>query len=534
MVVAERRAKAGSPVTALPRHRLFLPMSQLAALILGSSLTVATIVMPGLRLSLFLPNLRPLLELGGACAVLFAALILAVPNEIDVRPARNAFAAALAVLAVSNGVFGVLPVLTANQVTTSHELAFYPWVAARWVISALFISVGLERPRMGLIPYLGLGLGLLAVVEGALVAAASRLATPVYIVGSQVGSAVVVTRPVLHIILQMAPAALFAVGGWLAGRLYLRNIAPEYMWLSLALIVQVFAQIHEVLYPAFLGPILTTADPLRFLSFLLLVGGAFVQLRRLYRSRSTALRAQQRDLRSQQALLEDLRTFAEHEHDFRTIVSHELATPIATIRAYSHVLETSVVADKRVRQAIMGIKAEANRLMELVARMEELRDLELSEFRCQLRPVRIRPLLEDLTRFAQGIPDGHPVSLRCSDALVAADPVRLGQALRNVLVNAIRYSPPSSPIQIEGHVHDADRYHLAISDEGPGIPAQERQRVLRRYARGASGRATEGRGVGLYVASRIAEAHQGSLRIENADDEAGTGARVVIELRLAS
>ncbi|MFN2557328.1 MAG: sensor histidine kinase [Nitriliruptorales bacterium] len=531
--MSHRRAEAWAPGPALPRHRLLLRVAQVAALTLGAGLTIATLVSPGLRLSLFLPNLRPLLELAGAGAVLFAALILAVPNEIDVRPARNAFAAALTVLAVSNGFFGVLPVFAANEVTPSHELAFYPWVAARWVISALFVCVGLERPRMGLVRYLALGLGLLALVEGGLAVMASRLPTHVHITGSPLAPAVVVTGPELHIFLQLAPAALFAVGAGLAGRLYLRNLAPEYIWLSLALIVQVFAQIHEILYPAFLGPILTTADPLRFVSFLLLVGGAFVQLKRLYRSRSVALQEQQRDLRSQQALLEDLRAFAEHEHDFRTIVSHELATPIATIRAYSHVLETSTAADRR-RQAILGIKAEANRLMELVARMEELRDLELSEFRCQLRPVRIRPILEDLVRFAQGIPDGHSVSLQCSDALVEADPVRLGQALRNVLGNAIRYSPADSPITIEGHILDTGRYQLAISDEGPGIPGEERQRVLRRYARGVSGRETEGRGVGLYVASRIAQAHDGSLRIETVDEAAGTGARVVIEVKLAS
>ncbi len=522
------------PSASLTRHRLFVHVAQASALTLGAVLTIVTLVSPGLRLSLYLPNLRPLLELAGAGAVLFAALILAVPNEIDVRPARNAFAAALTVLAVSNGVFGVLPVLSSNEVAPRHELAFYPWVAARWVISALFIFVGLERPRMGLVRYLALGLGLLAVVGGGLAVLATQLPTPVYIAGGPLEPAVVVDAPVLQIILQLAPAVLFAVGADLAGRLYLRNLGSEYIWLSLALIVQVFAQIHEILYPAFLGPIVTTADPLRFLSFLLLVGGAFVQLRRLYRSRTVALREQQRDIRSQQALLEDLRAFAEHEHDFRTIVSHELATPIATIGAYSHVLETSDPADKRFRQAISGIKAEANRLMELVARMEELRDLELSEFRCQLRPVRIRPILEDLIRFAQGIPNGHSVSLECSDALVEADPVRLGQALRNVLLNALRYSPADSPIRIEGRILDVGRYHLAINDEGPGIPFDERLRVLRRYARGVSGRATEGRGVGLYVASRITQAHHGSLRIETVDEEAGTGARVIIELMLAS
>lgn len=519
----------------LPGNARLLRTGQVVAVLLGTALTLVTVLVPSTRLALFVPYLRPLLEVAGASIVLFAALILAVPRESDVRPAaRNAFAGALTVLAVSNGVFGVLPVLSEAGLAPDRELAFYPWIAARYVISLLFICAGLERPRMGLARYLAFALGTLAAVELALQLVAGRLPLPVQVFTSQGAPTVVVISQLGHAFLQIIPAALFGLGAWLAGRLYLRSAAPEHIWLSLALIAQVFAQLHEILYPAFLGPILTSADPLRFLSFLLLACGAFVQLARLYRSRSEAVRAQQADLHRQEALLDDLRRFAEHEHDFRTLVSHELATPIATIRAFAHVLEATAPEslEPSGRQALDGIRAEANRLMELVARMEELRDLEMAGFRCDLRPVRVLPLLEDASIFVQGTPGAHPVSVECADVRVLADPVRLGQALRNVLVNATRYSPPNSLVRIEGEVRSNGRFRISVTDEGPGIPSHERERVLRRYARGSSGRGVEGRGVGLYVASRIAEAHDGALRIT--PGPGGRGTRVLVEIGMAT
>ncbi|MDQ4129414.1 MAG: HAMP domain-containing histidine kinase, partial [Actinomycetota bacterium] len=327
---------------------------------------------------------------------------------------------------------------------------------------------------------------------------------------------------------------LFALGAWLAGRIYLHSAEPVYMWLSLALLVQVFTQVHEILHPAFLGPIVTSADVLRSQAFLLLLVGALLQIRRIYRDRSQAVRDQQADLRVHEVLAGELTRFAEQEQVFRAIVSHELATPIATIRAFAHVLDTALPPDPgRIRQAVAGIGAESRRLTELVARMDELRDLELAEFRCDLRSIRIQPLLEDAATFAKGLPGDHPITLRCSDARVDADPVRLGQAVRNVLTNAARYAPTTTPILIEGTIRDRDRYQISVSDHGPGVPRDERKRVLRRYARGSSGRATEGGGLGLYLASRIIDAHHGKLWIEDAGGP-NSGARVVIELRLAT
>lgn len=513
-----------------PARRLRLALS--ATLAAGLVYTLATVWAPGLRVAMAAPDLRVVIEVSGLLFVLFAALVLSLPGEIDVRPARDAFVAALVVLAVANAVFAVGPFVAAERLTVDRGLAFYPWISARYISGLLFIAAGLERPRLGLARMLWASLALLAAVELALIGLATWLPVLVVIDLAAAGQAVHVVAPVGHALAQAVPGLLFGLGSVLAGRLYRSSRAPLYLWLSLSLAVQVVTQVHEILYPAILGPIITSADLLRILAFTLLLTGAVVQLRRLYRSRSRAVRVQQADLDRQAVLVDELHSFAETEADFRGLVSHELSTPIAAIRAFAHVLSASARPDDppRVRRAVTGIETEARRLTELVGRMDELRDLELSGFRCDLRPVRIRSIVADAVQFVDGLPGNHPVELRTSDVRVSADPVRLGQLLRNVLTNAVRYSPPGAPIEIEG-APDGDRYWLRIVDHGPGIPPEDRQRVLRRYARGTVADGDEGSGLGLYLAARIAQAHGGDLYLDSA---VGAGTVVTVRLRVAA
>jgi two-component system sensor histidine kinase TctE len=326
---------------------------------------------------------------------------------------------------------------------------------------------------------------------------------------------------------------LFGVGAWLASRLYLRGGSPEFAWLSAALSVQAVAQVHEMLFPAFLGPILRSPDVLRFLSFALLSGAAFMQMLYLYRERSHLIWRQGHELQTQQEINDQLRAFAEQEADFRAVVTHELATPIATIRTFGHVARRRARAhdDADLQRVLEGITSEADRLQQLAQRMEELRSLEMAGSTCDLRPVLIQRLLEEVSHFVQGLPGAHRVSFTAEEARVLADPVRLGQALHNVLVNAARYSPPGTLIAIAGECRDSQGYRITIDDAGPGVAAHERRKVLRRYARGSAAIKSRGQGLGLYLASSIIDAHGGAIRLE--DSHLG-GARAVIDLRLAS
>lgn len=509
-----------------------LQIAQAATVVAGLAVTAVVVAVPGAARSIVAPDLRVALEVLSLCAVTFAAVILSLPEDRDVRPARNALVSGLAVLALSNAVFTVTPALLGFRIPLDHGLAYYPWLAARYVAGLLFIASGLERPRLRLATSVLAGLALLAAIDVALLVVPGDLPVPVRIVGSGETATVVVVSPVINVLLQTVPAVLFGVGAALAGRLHLRSGAPAYRWLSLSLLVQLFAQVHEVLAPAFLGPVISSADGVRLVAVLLLVVAAVHQLAYLYRDRTATVRAQQRDLRSREDLLEELRVFAEREHDFRSLVSHELATPVATIRAFTHVLEaeTGPSRSERLQLAVAGIEAESRRLQELINRMDELRELELKAFSCELRPIMLRPVLEDAAMFVRGLPGVHPVVLRTTDARVLADPLRLSQALRNIVVNAVRYTPPHSPVAIEA-THLEQRVRVSITDRGPGIPPDERRRVKRRYARGSGSRGTEGQGLGLYLADRVVNAHGGRLSLTDAD---GGGTAVSFELEVST
>lgn len=493
----------------------------------ASAVTVAALLVPGLLEAGNAPELRVGLEVTSLCVLLFAAVVLSLPADRDVRPTRDALVSGLVVLGLANGFFGVLPGVTDGRLEVDRGLAFYPWIAARFVAGGLFVLAALQRPRLGLARTVGAGVAVLLLVEGSLIAAGSRLPVPVVVTPD---AAVAVVRPALHLLLELVPGVTFAVGAVLAGRLHDETDAPMHLWLAVALVLQVFTQVNQVLHPAILGAYLTVADVFRFTSFLALLVGGVLQLERLYRARTRAVTRQAEDLFSQARMVDRLSALARQEHDMRTLVTHEFATPLAAIRAYAHVLASSDLPPS-AREAVDGVSAEARRLTELLGRMDELRDLERDSFVCDLQPVRARVLVADAVQFVEGLIGMHPVEAACLDVRVMADPVRFGQLLRNVVTNAVRHAPPGSPIRIEGRRCD-DRFQLTVIDQGPGIPVEERHRVLERYARGSTATDQPGQGIGLYVAARIAAAHGGTFAIT--DPPHGIGTRVVVTLELAA
>jgi len=493
--------------------------------------TVLSLAVPAARLEMASPSARVVIEVVGVCALLFAAVVLALPGERDLPPACHTIVAALVVIALANAAFGIGPYAGSGRLPGDHGLAFYPWVAARHVAGLLFIVAAVQRPRLGLRLTLGWALFAFLTIELLVIAGRDGLVAPVTI--SAAGTSLTIVEPLAHIVLQAVPGVLFAVGSWLAGRLYRTTGTLVLLWVSLALALQVYAQLHEILYPALLGPIVTSADALRLSAFAFLLAGAVVQLRHLYATRSRTVRVQASDIHHHSRLVDELGGFAEKEELFRSIVTHELATPIAAIRNYSELIAAKIPQphSAELKGALNDMQTEANGLLELVGRIDELRDLTREEFTCELRAVRIRPLLVEAQRFVEGLDTSHAVLVDCADDRVLADPVRLGQLLRNLLMNAVRFSPSGTPIRIIGRRFQDD-FEVTMIDCGPGIPAGERTMVLRRSVRGRNAVGTEGLGLGLYLAEKIALGHGGSLHL--ADGPEATGTEVVVKLQVAT
>jgi signal transduction histidine kinase len=492
--------------------------------------------LPATRLDIVDPRVRILLEAAGAAVVLIAAVVLLlVPTPVggrdDGHNPRNAIVAALLTLAGASAVLGTGAFLDAAGGGATLGL-FYPWLASRYVAGLLFLVGATNRPRLRLRTLLLLAAAVLAAAEAAIALAGRSLPLPIAALPAGDAVELVVTAPVLYGVLELVPAALFALGALLATRLHARTASPLDACVAVALVVQVGAQVLEPLSPAILGPRITTPDVLRGVTAGLLLLGAVVQARHLQRDHRSAVMAQREDLRTQRRLIDALRRYSAREEDVRAIVSHELATPIATLRAFGHVLAHRVhgTDDPDVKAAAAGIVDETRRLQELVERIDELRDLELAEFTCDLRPVRLRPLLEDAARLGRTLHPDHIFVVAAPDVRVDADPVRLGQALRNLVLNAATYAPERTTVCVDAHI-GSGRARIAVTDEGPGVDPDDAERLTHKFTRGDSG--ADGTGLGLYVARRIAEAHGGTLRLGPAGGPPSRpGARAVIDLPL--
>jgi signal transduction histidine kinase len=506
------------PVTPHERERLLWRDLTATAAVLGT-VWLVTLALPAAEIAVDSPALRVALETLRLCVVGLTALVLALPHDQHGSVVRSAFVAALTVIAASSALLGVLPAI-AREISGGGAPAgdpFYPWLASRYVAGVLFVSAGVQWPRARMRVYVTGALAAFIALAAAFIASLPPLGA------SDVAAAWLIS-------LEVPPMILFAFGAWLAARHAVTDGGALERWLALSLLVGVFTQLQAIRQPDVLGPLVTGTDLLRMVSTVLLLAGATAQVRQMSRDRVRVMRMQRHELDDRDAMVRELARYAAREETFRAVVHHELATPLATIRAYAHVLGRADADDGRWRDALEGLLVETSRLHELIGRIDELRTLEASDLQCTLRPVRPLPLLEDVARYTRALPGPHHVEVAADDVRIRADPVRIGQALRNVATNAVRYSPDGGRITIMGEVTADGRYHLTVVDEGIGVDPDAVGALLAYAGRGDNVAAIEGAGIGLYVARRVAESHGGRLTIEP-NPPAGT--RVTIEVERA-
>ena len=212
-------------------------------------------------------------------------------------------------------------------------------------------------------------------------------------------------------------------------------------------------------------------------------------------------------------------------------VSHDLRTPLGIITgAVSTVLETTDLSEGTQRELLITAQEEAQRLHLLVSNLLEITRLECGalDLRTEWLPLEEvvgavlnrRELAAEAARIRVHLPVEPPWA--------AMDPVLIEQLLLNLLDNALKYSPPGSPVDIDAQV-SADTLLLAVSDQGPGIPKSEAEQIFHKLTRGAQSGKQPGAGLGLAICRGIVTAHGG--RIEALNNPAG-GARFLVSLPL--
>jgi two-component system, OmpR family, sensor histidine kinase KdpD len=208
-------------------------------------------------------------------------------------------------------------------------------------------------------------------------------------------------------------------------------------------------------------------------------------------------------------------------------VTHDLRTPLASITAsVSGLLEPgmSLSSDDR-RELLETIRQEADRLNRLVGNFLDLSRMRAGALTPSRAPAALDEVIEGVVARLEPFLRGHEVRLLLRENLpeIPVDVLQIDQVLTNVLENAARFSPPGRRITVAAGRWDGG-VQIRIADQGPGVPAEQRERVFEPFVRGEG---STGTGLGLAISRAIVEGHGGRIRI--ADAPAG-GTAVVIEL----
>lgn len=220
-----------------------------------------------------------------------------------------------------------------------------------------------------------------------------------------------------------------------------------------------------------------------------------------------------------------LRRLDQLKSDFFHAVGHELRRPLTIAMGYLELLSAHPEHVGSDRSQAFLLEALAS-TRDMAAQLDDLADLARAEagvLRLERVPVDLTPVLRGLAEAYRGLEGGSRIraELPASLPLVEADAVRVRQVVGNLLANALRYAP-EGPIVLTARA-SSDGIDLAVTDQGPGIPAAERTRIWERYVRGSGAHqaAPGGSGIGLAVVRTLVEAHGGTVAL-TCPDSGGT------------
>lgn len=233
---------------------------------------------------------------------------------------------------------------------------------------------------------------------------------------------------------------------------------------------------------------------------------------------------------------DELRRLNETQNAFLGIAAHDLRSPIALIRMAAELLTDPGAALSPVQalKFLKDIKRNTDYMLTMLNDLLDVTQIESGNLNLEVQSIKTTDFLEEAVRWHATVaaPKGTQVLLEPpTGELIQADPLRLRQVIDNLISNAVKYSPPGSTVRVRATQTDR-LWRLTVTDQGPGLTPQDRQRLFQDFAR-LSARPTGGEkstGLGLAIVRRIMEAHGGQVGVES---EPGHGATFWITLPVA-
>jgi signal transduction histidine kinase len=213
--------------------------------------------------------------------------------------------------------------------------------------------------------------------------------------------------------------------------------------------------------------------------------------------------------------------------DSVAFLAHEMRTPLTAIKGYATALLMDDVNFDAIaqREFLEQIDRECDTLIRLIEDLLESSVLDAGKLELDRQPVRLPRLVKEVVEEIRKMSPRHRfvVDFSSEPPLVEADPTRLGQVLRNLLENAVKYSPQGGLIVVRGETH-SHQILISVADQGVGIAPEHLNRLFEKFFRVKSGasQATIGSGLGLPIARSIVQAHGGKIWAESRPGQGST------------
>lgn len=210
-------------------------------------------------------------------------------------------------------------------------------------------------------------------------------------------------------------------------------------------------------------------------------------------------------------------------------IAHDLKTPLARLKNRVEELKIRIAGNIEQEAAVDQIIHEADGLLATFNALLRIARIEYSEQRKDFKAVDINSILYDLQELYEPLIEEKGQSLVVEitkPMIIPADRDMLFQAFANLLDNAIKYTPEQGAIAIKSF-KEGRKWHIEISDNGPGIPTEEHEKVVQRFYRLDQSRTTPGSGLGLALVFAVLKVHQ--LTLSFADNDPGLKVRISID-----
>lgn len=233
---------------------------------------------------------------------------------------------------------------------------------------------------------------------------------------------------------------------------------------------------------------------------------------------------------------EEIGHLAEAKDELLGIAAHDIRGPLTVIQGTIELLQLRVATldENTLKRSLDLVHDSARGLSQLLSELLDAKAIEAGKVTLRCRPVEMEAILEEALPVARLAAEDKRIVLDVdveSQLEIEADPQRLGQAITNLLLNAVKFSQAGSRILLQGRPSGRDRVEVVVEDHGVGIPKEEIDRIFGTFEQGKAGKQIGGSGLGLMIARRVVELHGGTLSVLS---EVGVGTRFLLSLPVSA